>query len=278
MLGFIWSHDFVIVRQCNSIMNQSEHLVVFPGEGTSRFWRLAAFLGLAAFAVSFFDITIANFNRHGKIPGDFRRILHLSELFAHGAGVLVACAAVYFLAVHKRQYIFRLAVCAFWPGLIVQLVKHLVQRIRPGKLVPDFPETVAETFQGGVWVTGELNRVYDLQAFPSGHTATAVGLAVGLSWLFPRGRAFFFALAALAALQRISSGSHWASDVLVGAAIGLIGAGAITQNWGIGGLLHRFEQRCMRRLLARGIIRPAEHAETANRNEEPVKPGSSKAA
>ena len=37
------------------------------------------------------------------------------------------------------------------------------------------------------------------QSFPSAHTATAVGLALGLGSLYPQGRRYFAALAALAA-------------------------------------------------------------------------------
>ena len=228
----------------------------YPSAGRNHYWWIcAAFCGLA-FVVSFFDISIATFNRHGEIPGDLRRILHMSELFAHGTGVLLAASVVFVFANFKRQFIPRLVACALWPGLIVQAVKHLVQRIRPGKLVPDFPETANQTFYGTWLNSGELNRVYDLQAFPSGHTATVVGLAIGMSWLFPKGRLFFFTLAVLAAIQRISSGSHWASDVLVGAAIGFLGAGALTQNWGLGRVFQIFEHRMTQRLVQLGKIRP----------------------
>ena len=55
--------------------------------------------------------------------------------------------------------------------------------------------------------------------FPSAHAATAVGLAIALGVLYPRGRWLFIAFAFLAGLQRIEAQAHFASDVLAGAAV-----------------------------------------------------------
>ena len=57
------------------------------------------------------------------------------------------------------------------------------------------------------------------QSFPSGHTATAVGLAIALCWLYPQGCRLFAGLAVLVALQRIHSGAHFLSDTLVSAGL-----------------------------------------------------------
>ena len=61
-----------------------------------------------------------------------------------------------------------------------------------------------------------------LQSFPSAHTATAAGLAAALIWLYPQGRLLFTLLAVLVGCQRIVSGAHFPSDVLVGAAAGCL--------------------------------------------------------
>ena len=58
----------------------------------------------------------------------------------------------------------------------------------------------------------------DLHSFPSGHTATAVGLAISLD-ADPRGRWLFAVFAALASLQRMTAGAHYLSDSLFGAAL-----------------------------------------------------------
>jgi hypothetical protein len=58
--------------------------------------------------------------------------------------------------------------------------------------------------------------------FPSGHAATAAGLAAALSWRYPQATWFFAAIAALAAMQRVVSLAHYPSDVCCGAALGLV--------------------------------------------------------
>ena len=81
------------------------------------------------------------------------------------------------------------------------------------------------------------------QSFPSGHTATAVGLAIGLTYVFPRGKYLFAVLAVMASLQRIVSNAHWTSDVLSGAAVGLIVSGLLMQNFGLGRFCNRLEDK-----------------------------------
>jgi membrane-associated phospholipid phosphatase len=61
-----------------------------------------------------------------------------------------------------------------------------------------------------------------VQSFPSAHSATAVGLAIGLSWLYPRGRWLFAAFAGLAILQRLDADAHYCSDVLAGGGVAFV--------------------------------------------------------
>ena len=60
------------------------------------------------------------------------------------------------------------------------------------------------------------------QSFPSAHTATAVGLAISLAYVYPAARWLFCVLPLLVAYQRMDSGAHFLSDVLCGAAVGCI--------------------------------------------------------
>ncbi len=62
------------------------------------------------------------------------------------------------------------------------------------------------------------------RAFPSGSIATAIAFTVGLWLVLPRGRWLFAALCFGAFLQRLYSGSHFLSDLIGGAAFGLIWA------------------------------------------------------
>ena len=73
---------------------------------------------------------------------------------------------------------------------------------------------------------GQSKSLY--QSFPSGHTATAVGLAVALACAYPRGRWFFAGMALLAACQRVGDGHHFLSDTLAGASVAFLWCGVIT--------------------------------------------------
>jgi membrane-associated phospholipid phosphatase len=143
--------------------------------------------------------------------------------------------------------------CAFWPAAGVNLVKVLIGRYRPIDYLSNreertFPSDIAETWLGFL-PNEQWNTLYATQAFPSAHTATSWGLAIGMAWAFPKGRWLFFGIALLTSIQRVTSAAHWPSDVFFGAAIAFVMAGAITQNWGFGYWFGRFENRNALRLL-----------------------------
>ncbi len=116
--------------------------------------------------------------------------------------------------------------------------KLILARIRPHSF--SFHGDVADTFgRWFPWASGGS----DLQGFPSAHMATAIGLAIGLAWLYPRGRALFFLLALSAGGQRVVSGDHFLSDVVWGAAAGAFCAVGLVE----GGLLAPWFDRLERR-------------------------------
>jgi membrane-associated phospholipid phosphatase len=123
-------------------------------------------------------------------------------------------------------------------GGLADLLKMLVLRTRPYECALD----------GTVWSTfGQWFPVLGIgspgQSFPSAHTATAVGLAAALIWLYPQGRLLFSLLAALVGCQRIACGVHYLSDVLVGAAVGCLVAQLILQVGRLPVLFNRWESR-----------------------------------
>jgi membrane-associated phospholipid phosphatase len=175
------------------------------------------------------DSAVTSFCRAGKVPGDLRKIVTLAEVFGHGAGVGLILLAVVALDPVGLKRLPQLAACAYGSGLVADLGKLLVVRTRPG--ISDLTLSAQATFLG--WrpllelplAPGQSKRLY--QSFPSGHTATAVGLAIALSVVYPRGRWFFAAMACLAAAQRICDGHHFVSDTLVGASVAFAGCGLI---------------------------------------------------
>jgi membrane-associated phospholipid phosphatase len=180
-------------------------------------------LAVAALLV---DQPVAQYVKLGKVPGDFKSLVRLSEAFAYGGtvGLIILLAAV--LDPRGWRVVPRLAITAFGAGLLADGLKLLVARERPSLAEASGP--ILDTFVGWLPLFQGNHR---LQSFPSGHTATAVGLAVALGTLYPRGWWLFVAIAALSGFQRIESESHFLSDVLVGAAIGcLVGAGCTART------------------------------------------------
>jgi undecaprenyl-diphosphatase len=98
----------------------------------------------------------------------------------------------------------------------VLLIKLAVRRRRPE----------------GDW--GAIYRNTDPHSFPSGHAARAVLLAVLASAWGPAWWAVFLLLwAPFVALSRVAMGLHYLSDVLAGAALGLVAAGVATLVFGV---------------------------------------------
>lgn len=213
----------------------------------NRIWLHALWLTVLGFILQPYDFSFYGHQFEDFIPGDLTRVISLSEIFAHGFGVFLVAIAIWILAAAHRRSILRVVICALWPAISVHLLKLLIARRRPLTYLqadgnPKFPDSVDATWLGFLSEERINFPTYAIQSFPSAHTATAWGLAIGLTWLFPRGRLLFFSLAFLASIQRITSMSHWPSDVCWGAAIAFLMAGAVTQNWGIGYQLSKFER------------------------------------
>jgi membrane-associated phospholipid phosphatase len=184
-------------------------------------WTVPWALILASLTCLVIDVPIAYVfkTEHQQLPkvleGPLREMLEICESFGHGFGAFLIVVAVGVLAPSKRRQLLWMLAASWGSGLMANVLKTFVHRTRPRTF--DFESssvwaTFAKASGGGM----------DVQSFPSAHTATAVGLAVALSFLFPRGRWFFGLLAALVGVQRIVCSAHFPSDVFAGAAVGWI--------------------------------------------------------
>lgn len=176
---------------------------------------------LAAFAVLALplDLAVVRWATSGHLPGSVEKAIRLSEAFAHGVGATVILIAVFLLDRANRARIPRLIAGTVLGGLLANGIKLIVSRTRPRAF--DLHGNVLDSFSG--WFS--LGRLPSLQeGFPSAHAATGFALASMLSWRYPAGRTFFFVLAAVSGAQRIVSAAHFPSDVLFGAALGVLGA------------------------------------------------------
>ncbi|MDX1948436.1 MAG: phosphatase PAP2 family protein [Pirellulaceae bacterium] len=220
-------------------------LVPTSAGGPARLFAAAAMLAMLAAAALLVDLPLARWidaaNASRGIPGDLARFIRLGEAFGYGGSVLLIVLAAAVLDPRGWRVAPRLALAAFGAGLLADSIKLLIARWRPEHAPLD--GAVGQTFAGWlpIWhgdaLAGAAGKYgHKLQSFPSGHAATAMGLAVGLAALYPRGRWLFVALAALAATQRLHGEAHFLSDVLAGAALGclvgaVLGGGNPLGNW-----------------------------------------------
>ncbi len=235
---------------------------MYLGAGLRRHLVWAALLLLLAVLAMPFDLAVAAFHETKILPGDFRRVVTLSEVFAHGFGLTAIVVSIWLFAPDLRRYLIRLALCGVLASGVAQLVKQMCARLRPVAYRNlahqlELPDSVTAT-----WTeldqplhAGQVGISYFVQSFPSAHSAMAVGVAAGLCCLLPRGRWLFIVFAILACYQRIQSQAHWTSDVFAGAAIGMLVAGLLLQGWGLGWVLARYEN---------GTILPSKSRVTQN--------------
>jgi membrane-associated phospholipid phosphatase len=207
------------------------------------YWLALALIGLAAMALTI-DVSVARFAHSQWVPGDIRKLLHISEVFAHGFGVGLILLTVAVLDRSSWPRLPRVAACTYGAGAIAQCTKWFVPRVRPYAF--DLSSHVSLSFvapdsaEGQTWLHAMQRGI---QSFPSGHTAAAVGLAFGLTWLYPRGKWLFACFAILAACQRIETAAHFVSDTLAGAAIACLFAGLCLDPRAFGQLFSRLEQK-----------------------------------
>jgi membrane-associated phospholipid phosphatase len=219
-------------------------------------WRpfvLPAVLLVAAMAALTVDCPLAQWRRQHDCPGELQNLLQSCEPFGDGVGVLLIVLAIHQLDPRRRWALPRILACAWGAGLAANLAKLLIARQRPRYC----------DLQGGVWATFEgwfpllkgdhwtpfgdwlpaLNTQSRWQSLPSGHAATAAGLAMALIWLYPAGRKLLPLLVVLVACHRIEAEAHYLSDVLCGAAVGVIVATACLTTGRLAKWFDRLEDR-----------------------------------
>jgi membrane-associated phospholipid phosphatase len=199
------------------------------GSSPPSYWRFVIVGGVlvAAAAAAFsIDLSLARWFRDRHYPGSLGKLFDLSEVYGHGLGVAMILLAVHQFDRRRRWGLPRIVAGVLAAGLSADVGKLLVERFRPSVFLSVFPAggSVWDTFVR--WLPG-TGAGFAGQSFPSGHAATAVGLAIGLGWLYPDGRRLLMALVVLVACQRMAAGAHFASDALGGAAIGCLGAGVV---------------------------------------------------
>lgn len=180
----------------------------------------------AAFSVplaTLVDIPLARWFQEDPLPGDFVRTLELIRFYAHGSGVFFIFLAIFLLAPEKRSLLPRLVAMVAGASAVSTISKMFVLRLRPSQINLELATVESAWWWRFDWSLEHV-AMFDASArsFPSGNMATAVALTIGLCLATPRGRWLFTMFCGLTIMQRLQSGAHFFSDVVGGAAFGLL--------------------------------------------------------
>jgi membrane-associated phospholipid phosphatase len=138
-----------------------------------------------------------------------------------GEGWVVAVwgifCAILFVLVNRPQLaakIFFVALTSELTGLASTILRVLFGRTRP---LAHAPQGFYGVWHDGHWIIGK----YEFSSFPSGHAASAAGLAAA-AWLLHRGWGAVAAVYALAVMwSRIALQAHHLSDVVASTALAI---------------------------------------------------------
>jgi membrane-associated phospholipid phosphatase len=117
--------------------------------------------------------------------------------------------------IYAHRALFLFSSIAF-SGIIADIIKVIIGRYRPEMF-----------FEKGLYGVNVLNFSlsnfsHGLTSFPSGHTATTFSLAWALALFFPRSRIPLFCFAVIVGASRVIITSHYFSDALGGAYVGIM--------------------------------------------------------
>jgi undecaprenyl-diphosphatase len=154
-----------------------------------------------------FDYTLTHFIR-GLNDTPFLNTLFLWIAFAGDLLFSMLIVGALFLAGYRKEALVT-AVALLATYAVTFGLKYLIARPRPNDLS----------------VMAQLES----PAFPSGHTSNAFSFATTLSYYHRKVAPFLFAWASLVAFSRVFLGFHYFTDLLGGAAVGIVVSLVITQ-------------------------------------------------
>ncbi len=108
----------------------------------------------------------------------------------------------------KNSYVFYLFLSIFFACGFTKILKIIIGRARPIFADP----MLFNMFSGS----------NEFHSMPSGHTAVSFAGLVMLGMLFPKIKWVTWTLAIMIGVSRVYVGAHWASDVVVGAFVGML--------------------------------------------------------
>jgi undecaprenyl-diphosphatase len=187
-----------------------------------QWWHIVLPATIVMLALAPFDVAIAQL-MYVHYPS--REAVHVIEIAANiagsGWGVLILAFVAILLRPQQWTRLPLLLTSSLGAGILVDIAKLCVSRSRPHSIDDLASATFLSTFNGlfPIFSAGSTG-----QSFPSGHTATAAGMAVALGFMYPRCGWLFAPMALGVAASRVIVHAHFPTDVAAGLILGVIWA------------------------------------------------------
>lgn len=173
------------------------------------------FLIMTVGSYLFWDISLAQYCR--QLNPVIKKIAELITAFGVSTWYIVASIILYLFfhfvyenKLHAARFLFvSLSLCI--TGIFINVLKWIAGRYRP-----------VELFNHGNFGFEFFRVGYEWASFPSGHSQTAFTLATAVTLLKPRWGIPLFVIAGVVGISRIILTSHYLSDVIAGAGIGIL--------------------------------------------------------
>lgn len=200
-----------------SYLKASKRVITFPARWNKNQWIAAGAVIAGGVIIYAFDDEIRTFFQNNQSnTGNFSS-KYVFEPWGSGLypAAVVGSYYIYGLAAKNkksRQIALGATQAFIISGISVEILKHLTHRHRPYQDIPSNSRMWEGPFKG-----------FEYTSFPSGHTITAFTMASFFSSVYKDKlwvSLLSYSLASGAGLQRIYADNHWASDVLIGAALG----------------------------------------------------------
>jgi membrane-associated phospholipid phosphatase len=213
--------------------------VTYPFHATKKDWKKVAVFGAITAAVAFADKPVSKF--FTSVTYRSKPLLGISNIVTTFGGLYevysLAAITTYGL-LFKNEKIKSTAFLAtqayITAGVIQGSLKFLSKRQRPN-YIDVKTNTTNKTFHGPFYkFAAQSSGIKPNSSFPSGHTSVAFAAATVYAMEYrhhPWIPIFSYSFASLVGLSRITEKKHWPTDVLVGAALGILSGRQVVNNY-----------------------------------------------
>ena len=218
--------------------NDFKQQVTYPFHATKKDWKNVAIFGALTAGVAFTDESVSKYfiglaNRNKPISSASNFITKFGGLYE----VYTIAALTSYGFIFKNEKIKSTAFLAtqsyLIAGAIEATLKYLTSRQRPDYIDPK--TNVADpVFHGPFYKFSKQTTGKSNSSFPSGHTTAVFAAATVYAMEYrnhPWIPVFAYSFATLVGISRITEAKHWPTDVLVGAALGILSGRQVVNNY-----------------------------------------------